>query len=119
MSGTLTTKAFEIRDRMTFIPVIATRLASEHAAESYLLGLAGYGQLTQSGEPWVLVLRLVDSANCFDPRDWGFGSRTMVVAHDYIEKNWDLLETGSVIDVEYILGEAKVPKFSQRLETLL
>lgn len=113
----LVAKAFEIRDKGTFIPVIATRLESEHPAESYLLGRAGYR--SSEAYPFVVLYRLHDGVSCTAPYDWGFGARTMTVAHAHIEKHWDLLETGSVVDVEYILGETKAPKFSERLEAVL
>ncbi len=107
------TKTFEIRDRLTFIPVIATLLEAIGPAEpvdNYLLGRAGY----ISGNRSVLVTKLVDSKSASDPHDWDNGARTMPIAHQYIQEKFLGLESGAVIDVEYILGERKEPKVSER-----
>jgi hypothetical protein len=42
-----------------------------------------------------------------DPYDWG--DRTFQIAHDYIEKHWDSLKSGDLIDVLFILGESLTP----------
>lgn len=38
----------------------------------------------------------------------------MQVAHDFITKNYDTLQSGEVIDVEFILGETTTKKKSDR-----
>jgi hypothetical protein len=38
----------------------------------------------------------------------------MKTAHAYIEEKWDELGSGVVIDVEYILGETRTYKASER-----
>jgi len=38
----------------------------------------------------------------------------MLKAHEYIEKCFDELESGAVVDVEYILGETNKMKQSER-----
>lgn len=110
------TKAFEIRDRLTIIPVIATVMASDKNEEAYLLGRAGY--LNHERPSFVVVTRLVDTESANDPHDWSSGARTMQIAHQYIMEHFHELETGAVIDVEYILGETLAPKISERLEVL-
>jgi hypothetical protein len=40
----------------------------------------------------------------------------MPLAHQHIEQNWDLLNDGDVVDVEYILGETSEPKRSERFD---
>lgn len=106
------TKAFEIRDSATFIPVIAVRMISTHPKERYLLWRSGYG----SSAPLVLLCRMAADGCAFQasytPFSWGT-SRTLTVAHQYIETNWDKLTTGDVIDVEFILGETPQPKLSE------
>jgi len=97
---------------MTLIPVIATALASEQTEERYLLGRAGYGYPAD-----VMLTRLCESTSAYAPHGWD--GRTMPVAHHYIEEHFDELETGAVIDVEYILGETEAPKASERLEEIL
>jgi hypothetical protein len=110
------TKLFEILDRATFIPVIATRIqveidrdTLENTDEVYLLRRAGYG-----GHPCVLLTRLVGGSKAvIDPDDWG--DRTMTTAHNYIEENWGTIKTGDVVDVEFILGETQSAKLSERI----
>jgi hypothetical protein len=103
-------KLFEVRDRATFLPVIATSMTSPaNEAEFYLLRRAGYGV-----QPLILLTRLdADGrpAN-YDPYAWG--DRTMRVAHQHIQDHWLTLESGDVVDVEYILGERDAPKVSER-----
>jgi hypothetical protein len=119
------TKALEIRDSHTFIPVIAVKMVPslilkggqqvDDEAERYLLRRSGYG----FANPCVVLVRMeasgVDRNATYDPFAWGGGSRTMTVAHDYITKNFDSLNSGDVIDVEFILGETKQPKQSERI----
>lgn len=103
-------KVFEIRDRMTFIPVIAVQITcGELDAGDYLVRAAGF-----LSSPQCIVARLSDGKACIDPFDWPSSSRTMTKAHDYIQDHFDGLPTGSVIDVEFICGETMIPKRSQR-----
>jgi hypothetical protein len=124
------TKAFEIRDRGTFIPVIAIKMVpaanwpagtreeesiSERVEETerYLLRRAGYG----FDEPCVMLVRMDANGQVrqasYDP--YGWGERTFPVAHNYIIDHFDELESGAVIDVEFLLGESKEPKQSERV----
>lgn len=124
------TKAFEIRDRNTFIPVIAVKMVptpddvagtraeeavSEriHKAERYLLRRAGY----LFDHPCIMLCRMDANATArcasYDPFAWG--ERTFPVAHQYIIEHFDELESGAVVDVEWILKETKEPKKSERV----
>jgi hypothetical protein len=95
-------KFFEIRDRMTFIPMLATRI---HGADSYLVRRAGY-------QNHCVILVNLNDARCRNSQyDWN--DRTFSTAHRYILENWDQLESDAVIDVEFILGETKEPKESE------
>ena len=109
-------KAFEIRDKGTFIPVIAVKMLPHCEPERYLLRRAGFN----FADPSVIVCRMeasgVDRNATYDPYSWGGGSRTMTVAHDHIQKNFDALNSGDVIDVEFILNETQKPKVSERVE---
>jgi hypothetical protein len=105
------TKVFEVRDRATFIPVIAIKVKADNLNQQWLLRKAGY-------DPSITPILLVDPrghgrAEC-DPYDWG--NRTWTVAHDYIESNYDILKDGAVIDVEHILGETTKKKRSERFD---
>lgn len=116
------TKAFEIRDRSTFVPVIAVKMVpySEVAGEGgdserYLLRRSGY----TFDHPCVMLVRMDanGSLRCasYDPYGWSANDRTFCVAHDHITKHFDELDNGAVIDVEFILGETTEPKQSERV----
>ena len=76
----LITKAFEIRDRGTFIPVIATRLASDDPTEAYLLRRTGYNQFADAAS--VMMTRLNESVSGNERYSWS--GRTLAEAHTYI-----------------------------------
>lgn len=106
-------KAFEVRDRATFIPVLAILLGSQNAEEEYLLMRCGYRSF---GVYSVMMTRLAgDGRACVDPQSWG--DRTMQAIHFYLEENFVKHQSGDVLDVEFILGEKKHPKLSERLTT--
>lgn len=107
-------KLFELRDRFTFIPVMAIKLVSESEQERFLLSKAGYGIGYSDHLKYILLLRIngdhiVGSSDCYDHG----GGRTMGEAHNFIYKNWNELTSGDVIDVEYILGETNQKKDSE------
>jgi len=104
-------KLFEIRDSGTFIPAIGILCQSQDEKEIYLLRRSGYG----ADSTCVFLGRLATGGAEYDPYSWGGGSRTMQVAYEYIEQNWDKLKTGAVVCVEHILGERDTPKTSERL----
>ena len=105
-------KTLEIRDKGTFIPVIAVQTMAEDEAEEYLLARAGFRQSL-----CVILCRLecsgTDRNASYDPHAWG--GRTYPVAHEYITNHFAELENGQVIDVEFILKETDAPKVSERL----
>jgi len=103
-------KILEVRDSCTFIPVLAILMKPENDIESYYLNRSGYSP----NQNLVIVIRLDDNKCANSPYDWGNMSRTMPIAHNYIEKHWNELKTGDVVCVEYILGERKTPKISER-----
>lgn len=102
-------KTFEIRDAATFLPVIGIMIDSATAPppDQYLMKRSGYGR------PCLLLTRLAGGHSACDPYDWG--NRTMVTAHQFISKNWTELESGALIDVEFIVGESTTPKVSERI----
>jgi hypothetical protein len=109
-------KLFEIRDAHTFIPAVAvqcsTLAGSVTPEERYLLRRSGYGE-----DNCVLLTRLAGGKSEYDPYSWG--DRTMNAAHLHIERNWNRLASGDVVDVEFSLGETKEPKLSERLSSPL
>ncbi len=105
-------KIFEIRDRATFMPMFAFTTNADSNGQHYLLRRAGFGP----GSDLVMFGYLDGRGKAlYDPYDWN--DRTKQTAHAYIQKHWDELKDGDVIDVEFILGETKEPKISERLET--
>ncbi len=109
-------KLFEVRDVGTFIPVLAVQMGPGGGRDRYLLDRAGFGATESAQERSVTLIQInggSGAAYC-DPYDWG-GARTMVVAHDYILRHFDALESGAVVDVEHILGETTAPKAAEAL----
>jgi len=116
-------KLFEVRDRATAIPCFGILMTpgrsapgcplpdAQEQAEEYLLMRSGYG----FEYPLVLFGRLEGGETNHDPFNWRGLSRTMPEAHRFITLHWKDLESGTVIDVEYILGETKTSKVSERV----
>ena len=106
-------KTFEVRDEGTFISVLAVRLWPRSEEERYLLSRAGYGrtEADQIGGDYVMLTRLDGGLCYYDHLMWG--NRTLGCAHAYIRTCWDDLQSGQVIDVQYILGETDKPKESE------
>ncbi len=111
------TKTFEIRDSGTFIPVLATKMRPDTEQDRYLFGRTGYGLTADEQAKYVIVVKIDGSgfgAN-YDPYSWPGGARTMREAHHYIIDKFDELESGAVIDVQFILGETESPKTSEAM----
>ncbi len=113
-------KLIEIRDRATFIPAMAVRLYvndpyGEDSQEYWLLKRAGYDNTqlyVTSDEFYVVLWRLGGGPAEYDAYAWG--NRTMATAHAFIIEHWRTIQSGQVIDVEFILGETKMAKTSER-----
>ena len=104
-------KIIEIRDRGTYIPVMAIKMQSDNPAERYHLRRLGYGV----DDVLIMVVR-IDVKNKATYAHYDYNDRTMSNAHRFIEKHYDELESGDVVDVEYILGEVDSPKMSQNTD---
>ena len=96
-------KLLEVRDCGTFIPVMAVRFGG---GEHGLLRAAGYG----ADQHYAILTRLTDGQSMNDPYKWP--NRTMREAHIHIERSWNILQDGSVVDVEFVLGETAKEKTS-------
>lgn len=101
----MTSKLLEIRDKGTFIPALAIQVSGE---DGYLMRRAGF----QS--PMIYLIALATQKCGYDP--YGWGNCTMSAAHQYIEAQWDTLQNGDVVDVEFILSETMTPKVSEQVE---
>lgn len=107
-------KLFEIRDEGTSIPAMAIKPRSGSEQERYLMSRAGYGTTSDAHGNYVILVTLATMKAAYDEYEWG--SRTMQVAHRHIIDKWPELTSGDVIDVQYIIGESKQPKQSERTE---
>lgn len=108
-------KTFEVRDRHTFIPVLAVKLEPSNQGDRYLLARAGYGPSPEAQEKYIQLIRIQGGhgpTTC-DPYEWD--DRTFFTAHQHLVENFDQLESGAVIDVQFILGETSAPEKSERL----
>jgi len=104
------TKFFEIRDSMTCLPLMVTKLEPINSDEDWLIKRA------MGSEPYPLyhVVYLGRDIAHFDVYEWGqLGARTVKTAHDYIQDHFDELGTGDVIDIQFILQEKAYPKRSE------
>lgn len=115
MGEAMNAKTFEIRDRGTFIPVLAVKLEPACEKDRYLLGRAGFGTDRATQATYVQLVQISggQGKTTCDPYDWGTNPRTFHVAHQHIIANFDALESGAVVDVEFILGLTKEPKTSE------
>lgn len=110
-------KMIEIRDRGTFVPAVAVRLCSSNDQEQYLLRRAGWsresaaGDETDGAEVAVALYPLTGNKANTDPYNWG--GRTYPVVHQHLIVNWNDIEPGAVVDVEFLLGEVSAPKQSE------
>lgn len=123
------TKLLEIRDAGTFIPIVCVdmnpgsqspegRPGDEDAdsmaawnARKYLLRRCGY---PCDGRPNIAIACASADGQPFRNDPYEQSGRTFQVAHHYIIEHWEDLVDGDVVDVEFILGESKAPKVSER-----
>ena len=93
------TKVFEIRDRCTYVPVIAIKMSPGSGTDEgrerrrYMLRHCGY----DFDHPSIMLIRM-DGGKCsHDPYHWG--DRTMHTAHLFIAEHFADLKEGQVVDV--------------------
>lgn len=101
-------KVFEVRDRGTFIPVLAVETVDWNdflSQQAWLMRRAAYTH-------HILLTHLTSRKTEYDPDVWD--NRTMKTAHQYIIENWGSLKGGEVIDVRFILKEVDKPCESER-----
>jgi hypothetical protein len=106
-------KVLEIRDRGTFIAVLAIRMLGTTDIQTYYFKRCGFPEDGSS----ITVMCLYDQKATNDPYEWGAlgkGDRTLPTAHHYVLGHFDQLMDGDVIDVEKILGEKETAKLSER-----
>ena len=114
-------KTFEVRDRATFIPILAVRLKPTTEQDRYLLARTGHGGKPEEQARYVMITELDGSMSRTgneNTAEFAWSSETMCTAHQYIVENFDNLESGAVIDTEFIRGESKVPKLSEAVDNV-
>jgi hypothetical protein len=107
-------RLFEIRDRGTFIPLLAVQCDPANEDERYLLAHAGFGKNAATQRRYVLCGE-IDSGKfrmSYDPFDFPTGTLRQAVEH--IQANFEALESGAVIDVEFLRGERRAPRQPER-----
>ena len=107
-------KFSEVLASCTFIPALAVRLDPTTEEERYLAARAGFGREASDQQQFVILVHLQTMACNYDEYAFPGGCRTMQVALNHIRSHWDELATGSVIDVQFILGESTAVKESER-----
>jgi inhibitor of KinA sporulation pathway (predicted exonuclease) len=104
-------KYIEVRDRATCMSVLAIKIDTERQVEREIIYWSGHGGF----------IMMIDLAGPKIERawaHWGKNDRTRSEAHKYIEENWDKIQSGDVVDVEFVLGEVKKPKRPHWLERI-
>ena len=104
-------KILEVRDSATFITCLAIYIGNFHKLSpklKFLVQRAGYSNCS----PCILFGKLEGGEFKHDIYEHS-SSRTLKVAHDYVEQNWDAIEDGELIDVEFILKETYTRKSSE------
>ena len=106
-------KILEIRDVATMIPVVAIDMNPDNDTQRWYLRRLGF---PCNWQPNIALFHLDCSGQPVwnDPYGWKGEARTWPVAHDWIIDHWRELKDGSVVCVETILGERKIPKESER-----
>lgn len=108
-------KLFEVRDSCTTMQFMAVEIApfqidivsnENGERERKILRYAGYGP-----DRLIMWVDLSGGREAhYDPYSHRGPARTVATAHNYVAQNWDSLNSGDVIDVEFILGETTVKK---------
>ena len=105
-------KFIEIRDEMTCIAALAVRISPE-SLESVEARFARKSGWEDAG---TYLITLSNPRVAYNDDAWN-GCRTMTTAHRWIKENWHKIESGDVVDVRVILGEATAaaePEIFQR-----
>jgi len=113
------TRIIEIRDSGTTIICMASKFGALSSWEEWAVARSGYGSDMES-RGWYVILWPMDGGSSLcttDPFDWpaSRGGRTMFEAHRWLRDtaDWENIKSGSVVDVEFLLGETDEPKKSE------
>lgn len=103
-------KLFELRDKATFIVLLAVKLDPTCDKDRYLLSRAGYGRTDVDQSEYILLMNASSGNGEFNCE---FYDRTYAQAQLYLRHMWSTLKSGDLLDIEFILGETEVPKISE------
>lgn len=100
-------KAFEVRDEGTHISVLAIQLAPGNHREELILGRTGHMMLNEYHVVLMDLGNMPYPATIFPGNHPG--GRTLKYVHDYIKRHFDVLDSGKVLDVQFLMGETDYP----------
>ena len=111
-------KMIEVRDEGTTMPCIALKPDPISRAETWAWGRTGYGLCPEDMREYVLLAPLHGGEGLLtcDPykHPGAPARRTLWAAHRWLKEHWQEVESGDVVDVQYILGETEAPKIPER-----
>jgi hypothetical protein len=105
-------KLFELRAASTLQVILAIKISSINDKERLLLAHCGFGNCNLETERYILLL-CIDGGSDDEPATtdcYKHNFSEMVTAHKYIIKYFDEINTGDVIDVDFINGFSSFPK---------
>jgi hypothetical protein len=92
-------KFLEIRFGSAFIPAVALRAIPRNQKERYILSRAGFSS------PGIFLAPL-QGIEFPSLKAFGF-------TLNYLERHWDAVSSGDVIDVDYLTGERDKPRITE------
>lgn len=118
-------KLFEVRSAGTFYAVMAIWLSPRNEAERYLLQRSGYGTCDVETDQYVIAGPIDPSCgpNAGDMLHFSYSDFAWEGKHhdnlmawlcDYLRERFSELESGQVIDYDFIHGRRESPRQSDR-----
>lgn len=105
-------KVFEVRSPATMIAILAIKLSAHNDQERRLLCHSGFGINGYSFSRYFIVFPIDGGTGHASTDPYDHKSHELRVAHIYIQKHFDDMENGEVIDIDYIEGNTLAPKTS-------
>lgn len=105
-----TSKFIAVMDRGTRIPLIAFKMSPDGLKEHVMFCTHGFGVLPHE----YTFFYDVNSGKCsYDPYKIG-DAYTLTPACKYIHDHWNEIESGSLVDAQYLRGETSEPRDWER-----
>jgi hypothetical protein len=105
-------KLIEIRDDGTMIVALCVDMNPENDIQRDYLRRYGFAC---DGRPNIMITHAYGNGAPATNDPYEQHGRTWRVAHHYIIEHWNELNDGDVVDVEFISGETRAPKISERI----